>query len=78
MTFLLLIFITPNDLVDTILILAPALIASFLVLPIPNYHNVLEAIISIKNFYSNRQKYIWRGWCIYETGDEDNTTKKQF
>ena len=50
----------------------PVAITGFLVIPIPNYHNVLCAIQSIIRFYTERRNYKWRGWCFYEKiGKED-------
>lgn len=49
-----------------ILIMMPALISAFLVMPVPHYHNVLQLLTNILNFYTNRRQYYWRGWCIYE------------
>jgi len=46
-----------------IVVLMPALISGFLVIPVPNYHNVLQFIINIYTFYSEKRKYIWKGWC---------------
>ena len=51
------------DNVTSILGILPALIAVFLVFPFPNYHNVRTAIGEVITFYTNRQKYVWRGWC---------------
>ncbi len=47
-----------------ILILMPALISGFLVIPVPNYHNVLQLITNIFTFLMNRKRYYWKGWCI--------------
>ncbi len=62
-----LLFIFQDYMSDTkiaLLTLIPAGIASFLVLPIPNQHNVLILLTAIYKFYFvNRQKYVWRGWC---------------
>lgn len=63
-TLILLAFFPTSDITLLILTLLPALIASFLIVPIPNYHNMLIIIIDIINFLSNNQKYIWRGWCV--------------
>ena len=49
----------------------PAGITGLLVVPIPNYHNVLCAIQSIFRFYSERRNYIWRGWCFYDKFKDD-------
>jgi len=56
--------------VTTILILSPALITGFLVMPIPYYHNMLNVITELIQFFTNRQKYIWKGWCVLD-GEED-------
>ena len=54
----------------------PAGITGLLVVPIPNYHNVLCAIQSILRFYNERRNYIWRGWCFYgKFGSEDKSKK---
>ncbi len=50
------------------LILAPALITGFLVLPVPYYHNVLQFIVNVYTFYSGIRRYAWRGW--YYNGEE--------
>ena len=52
-----------NNLPVLIGLASPALIAVFLVLPIPNYHNVMTLIGNVNKFYTSRRKYIWKGWC---------------
>lgn len=64
MTLILLAFFQTTTAGLLILTLLPAAIAAFLVLPIPNYHNMLIIITEMINFISNNQRYIWRGWCI--------------
>lgn len=51
------------DTATSILALVPGLVAAMLVFPFPNYHNVRTAIMDVFAFYTNRQKYVWRGWC---------------
>lgn len=51
------------DGVTSILALIPGLIAVVLVFPFPNYHNIRTALADVIAFYTNRQKYVWRGWC---------------
>ena len=48
----------------TIVILSPALITGFLVMPVPYYHNMMNIIIEGYEFITNRQTYRWRGWCV--------------
>lgn len=60
-----------NELSVALLVLAPALITGFLVLPIPNQHNVMVVIGNIYRFYFvDRRKYIWRGWCCLNGKEE--------
>ena len=52
----------------TIVVLLPALITGFLVLPIPNYHNMLIVISELIEFFTNQRNYKWKGWCIRVDG----------
>ena len=65
-----------NMLVVTLALL-PGAICGLLVLPIPNYHNVLCALCSVYRFYTERRRYVWKGWCFYEQfkNDESKSTK---
>lgn len=67
---LLLLMLLPVDkLVFAIIALTPGLICSFLVFPVPNYHNIRTIIKLAWNFYTTRQKFVWKGWC-YKDGEE--------
>lgn len=69
-TFILFLIISSLEVETWVSILAivPAGIATILVFPVPNYHNVRVAIGEIINFYSNNHNYKWRGWCsVYES-----------
>ena len=63
-TTILLLIVPLEGLLATTLVLAPALICGFLVFPVPNYHNMLTVILNIYEFYTTRQRYIWKGWCF--------------
>ena len=65
-----------NMLAVTIALL-PVGICGLLVLPIPNYHNVLCALGSIYRFYSERRRYVWKGWCFYEQFKDSGTNSKK-
>ena len=54
----------------TLLVLSPAMVTGFLVIPIPYYHNMLNVITELIQFLTNRQKYVWKGWCVLD-GEED-------
>lgn len=71
-SLLLLSFVDTSNLFFLIIVCLPGCICSLLVLPIPNYHNVLCVLQSIFEFYSKQRKYKWRGWCLYEQFKENN------
>lgn len=62
-TFILISFLPLSGTFMTILCLSPAFITGFLVMPVPNYHNMLVIIQEGYEFLTNRQKYRWKGWC---------------
>ncbi|MDD3048873.1 MAG: hypothetical protein PHQ89_02650 [Bacilli bacterium] len=70
-TVILLITLPLNTLLVTILALLPGGVATLLIMPIPNYHNILTLINEIKNFFIERRIYIWKGWCFYEYFDKE-------
>lgn len=59
-----------SGLLGTIIKLLPICIGSFLVVPIPNYHNVMEFIKDMWLFISNRRVYLWKGWCVRSEFEE--------
>ena len=62
---LILVSVLPIDnIIFAIMALLPAGITGLLVFPIPNYHNVLTVIIAMFNFFTTRQRYVWKGWCV--------------
>ena len=68
-TVILLLILPVEELWGAIIALAPALITGFLVLPVPNYHNMLTVIKSAIDFFTGRGEFIWKGWC-YPHGNE--------
>ncbi|MCM1370351.1 MAG: hypothetical protein NC181_00460 [Clostridium sp.] len=62
-TLLLLLILPVENLLFALIALGPGLVCSFLVFPIPNYHNILTLIKSVIEFYSTRRTFIWKGWC---------------
>ena len=58
--------VSPSSLLTACIDLAPAVICGFLVLPVPNYHNIRIVIQELYTFYTTRQKFIWKGWCVKE------------
>lgn len=64
-----LLLVRPTDTLAQVAVsLSPALILSFLIIPVPNHHNMMTVIYSMILYLTTRQKFIWKGWSIY---DED-------
>ena len=53
-----------------VLAILPLLTSVLLVFPVPHYHNVMQLIINIVQFYNNPRKYYWKGWCVQDERDE--------
>ena len=62
-SLLLLIIISPESITTAIICLGPVMICSLLVVPVPNYHNVLVVITEMVLFFYERRNYKWKGWC---------------
>ena len=66
-----------TNIVAVTIALIPGCVCGLLVFPIPNYHNVLCALGSIYRFYTERRRYVWKGWCFYEQfKDSESKSKK--
>lgn len=64
-TTLLLFLILPiEEIVFAVISILPAAVCAFLVMPVPNYHNILTFMMSLIEFFTTRQKFVWKGWCV--------------
>lgn len=75
-TILLLMIVRPSSLLTACIDLAPAVICGFLVLPVPNYHNIRVVIQEVYTFYTKRQRFIWKGWCVKDEYGESKQIHK--
>jgi len=74
-TILLLALFSTSNIILTVVFCIPAAVCTFLVVPIPNYHNILGVIQSVLRFYNTRRKFVWRGWCFYDEFKDDGKSK---
>ncbi len=63
-SLILLMMVDTSSLPAMIMIITPALLSAFLVMPVPYYHNILQLIRNIVNFLLGRRRYYWKGWCV--------------
>ncbi len=68
-TLILLLIMPMGSTGQVILVILPAAIVTFLIVPVPHYHNILTIIVEGYTFFTNRQKYIWKGWCVKDVKD---------
>lgn len=47
-----------------VLSISPAVFTGLLVMPAAHYHNVLQLLIEMYQYFSGRRRYVWKGWCI--------------
>lgn len=71
-TLLLLMILPVEELVFALIAIAPGVITGFLVFPIPYYHNVLTVIRNVITFYTTRQDFVWKGWCVKDGEETDS------
>ena len=67
-TLLMLLTLPIQEISFALAAISPALVCSFLVFPIPNYHNMITILRNIYIFYTTNQKLTWKGWC-FNNGD---------
>ena len=63
-TLILLFIFQSMNFQTALVVLLPAVISGFLVISVPNYHNVMQLLTNIFLFLMNRKRYYWKGWCM--------------
>ena len=71
LTIILLIVVQVDSIYTMILKILPAVVTGILVMPIPNYHNVLGFFKSMFSFLSSNKQYYWKGWCVKDVYGRD-------
>lgn len=69
-TIMLLIILKNPSTMELIIAIIPILFAALLVMPVRQYHNVMQLINNIIDFYVNTRVYYWKGWCVSDDTDE--------
>lgn len=63
-TLILLFAVSTSTLLGMHKITLALLLIQFLVIPLPNQHNVRTFIKNIYNYFTGQKEYRWKGWCI--------------
>lgn len=75
-TIILMVIIRTSNIITMAFLLMPAIVTGILVLPIPNYHNVMGFLKSMFNFLKSRKQYYWKGWCVKDVYGRDYENRK--
>ena len=62
-SFFLLLIVSPSTMGGAVFCLLPVATCSILVIPVPNYHNILIVLTELILFFYQRRNYKWEGWC---------------
>lgn len=62
-TLILLFMVKTSNIFLLMLVVSPGLISAFLILPVPNYHNIMQLITNFYYYLTKNRRYYWRGWC---------------
>ena len=68
-TLILLLIVKAETLQGALFILAPLLVSVFLIIPLPNQHNVRTFIKNVWDYFTEQKEYHWKGWCIRDGED---------
>lgn len=63
-SLLLFVAIQTTTMATTIIKILPISVCTFLVVPVPFYHNVMCFIKELYLFLASRRVYYWKGWCV--------------
>ena len=73
LTTLLLVMILPMDqTLVAVLAILPGVITGLLVLPVAYYHNVRQLIVEMFKYFTSRNRYVWKGWCILDESKDES------
>lgn len=69
---LLLVMILPMSITwVAVLAITPGLVTGLLVLPVAYYHNVRQLIVEIYQYFTKRNRFVWKGWCFLDESESE-------
>lgn len=69
---LILVMILPLETLPVALLaIAPGVITGLLVLPVAHYHNVRQLLMEIYLYFTQRNRFVWKGWCFLDESEDD-------
>ncbi len=72
LTGLLVVTIGTDTPAQVIIGLAPLLITTLMVSPVPNHRNLWTFTVNVYTYFTSQRKYRWRGWCMLHGEENDN------
>lgn len=71
-TFLLVMFLPMEILWVAILAITPGIICALLCAPIAHYHNVRQLLIELYQYFTKRNRFVWKGWCYLDESKDES------
>ncbi len=71
LTGLLVVTIGTDTPAQVIIGLAPLLITTLMVSPVPNHRNLWTFTVNVYTYFTSQRKYRWRGWCMLHGEEND-------
>lgn len=68
-TLILVMILPMEEIWVALLAITPGIITGLLVLPVANYHNVRQLIIEIYQYFTKRNRFVWKGWCFLDESE---------
>lgn len=63
-TMIFMAFLPMSSTFVTVVIMLPAAITGVLIVPVSYYHNTLNVIAELIEFFTSQRNYKWKGWCV--------------
>lgn len=65
-TLLLVMILPMSNTWVAVLAITPGVVTGLLVLPVAYYHNVRQLIVEIYKYFTQRNRFVWKGWCFLD------------
>lgn len=68
-TLILVMILPMENTVMAVISILPGILTGLLVLPVANYHNVRQLLVEIYQYFTKRNRFVWKGWCYLDESE---------
>ena len=69
-TLLLVMLLPMDNMLIAVMAILPGIVTGLLVLPVAYYHNVRQLIVEMYKYFTNRNTFVWKGWCFLDESSD--------